>query len=282
MKVLEGKVAFVTGAARGQGRCHALTLARAGADIIALDLAESIDTVPFPGATKDELAETVRDIEALGQRALSVQADVRSQAQLDEAVARGIAEFGKIDILIANAGIWGLAPFWEITDNEWDNMIDINLSGVWRSTKAVTPHMIERGSGVIIMTSSINGMEPCMNYAHYVAAKHGVLGLMRNVALELAPHGIRCNAVCPGAVDTVMLNWQGAYDLFAGHEGGTRDDFVRAGHSFHALKDVGMLDPQVVADATLWLVSDQASVITGVALPIEAGHMLLTGSSNAS
>jgi NAD(P)-dependent dehydrogenase (short-subunit alcohol dehydrogenase family) len=118
--------------------------------------------------------------------------------------------------------------------------------------------------------------------AHYAASKGGVLGLMRNVALELAPHGIRCNAVCPGAVDTVMLNWQGAYDLFAGHEGGTRDDFVRAGHSFHALKDVGMLDPQVVADATLWLVSDQASVITGVALPIEAGHMLLTGSSNAS
>ena len=199
---LLGKVAMVTGAARGQGRAHATTLARHGADVIAVDIAAQIDTVPYPLGTEEELAETAKAVEELDRRVLTVQADVRSQTQLDHAVRRGLAEFGQIDILVANAGIYGITPFWEITDAEWDNMIATNLSGVWRSAKAVAPHMIERGSGSIIMTSSVNGLEPGANYAHYVSAKHGVLGLMRTVALELAPKGIRCNAICPGSVDT--------------------------------------------------------------------------------
>lgn len=279
MSGLEGKVALVTGAARGQGRAHALTLARNGADVIAVDIADQVDSVPYPLSTPQDLADTGKAIEDLDRRVVTVQADVRSQEQLDEAVRRGLAEFDRIDILIANAGIWTMTPFWELTETQWSDMIETNLSGVWRSAKAVAAHMIERQTGAIVMTSSVNGLEPGMNYAHYVTAKHGVIGLMRNVALELAPHGIRCNAICPGAIDTGMTNWQGAYDMFAGHEGGTREDLLAGGPHFHALKGAGMLDPQVLADAALWLVSDGAAAVTGVALPVDAGHMLLTGSN---
>jgi SDR family mycofactocin-dependent oxidoreductase len=278
---LRGKVALVTGAARGQGRAHATTLARHGADVIAVDIATQIDTVPYSLGTDGELAETAKAVEELDRRVLTVRADVRSQAQLDDTVRRGLAEFGRIDILVANAGIFGLTPFWEITDAEWDNMIATNLSGVWRSAKAVAPHMMERGSGSIIMTSSINGLEPGANYAHYVSAKHGVIGLMRAVALELAPKGIRCNAVCPGSVDTGMTNWAGVYNMMAGHSNGTRDDLLSGGKYFHALKGIGMLPPHVVADAAAWLASDAAATVTGVALPVDAGHLLLTGTNPA-
>lgn len=277
MPDLHGKVALVTGAARGQGRAHALTLARHGADIIAVDIVDQVDSVPYPLATPEDLAETSGQIEELDRRVVSIKADVRSQEQLDAAVSRGLAEFGQIDILIANAGIWSLKPFWELTEQDWNDMIGTNLSGVWRSAKAVAPHMIERQTGAIVLTSSVNGLEPGMNYAHYVTAKHGVIGLMRNVALELAPYGIRCNAICPGAIDTGMTNWQGAYDMFAGKPGGTRQDLLVGSKSFHALKGAGILNPQVLADAALWLVSDGAAAVTGVALPVDAGHMVLPG-----
>jgi SDR family mycofactocin-dependent oxidoreductase len=278
---LEGKVALVTGAARGQGRAHALTLARHGAHIIAVDIADQISTVPYPLSTVDDLAATADGVENLKRRVLSVRADVRSQEQIDRAVNEGLAEFGQIDILIANAGIWSIAPFWELSESQWSDMIEINLGGIWRSAKAVAPHMMTRKSGAMVMTSSMNGFEPGTGYAHYVAAKHGVIGLMKNVALELAPYGIRCNAICPGAVDTPMLNWQGAYDLLAGHESGSREDALESGRSFHALSGVTLLDPQVSADAALWLVSEGAAAVTGVALPVDAGHLLLLGTNRA-
>lgn len=278
---LDGKVALVTGAARGQGRAHALTLAREGADIVATDIADQIGTVQYPMSIPDDLAETVAKVEELDRRVLGIQADVREQAQLDEAVSRGVAEFGQIDILIANAGIHNLAPFWEMSEQMWDDMLAVNLTGVWKSAKAVAPHMIERGSGAIVMTSSINGLEPGANYAHYVSAKHGVIGLMGTCALELAPHGVRCNAVCPGAIDTGMTNWQGAYDMMAGHPGGTREDLERGGRHFHALKSHGFMPPEVIANAALWLVSDEASAVTGIAVPVDAGHMVLPGFNHA-
>jgi NAD(P)-dependent dehydrogenase (short-subunit alcohol dehydrogenase family) len=140
--------------------------------------------------------------------------------------------------------------------------------------------MIKQQSGAIVMTSSTNGLEPAANFAHYAAAKHGVIGLMKSVALELAPYGVRCNAVCPGVVDSGMTNWQGAYDMYAGHPGAGPEALVNAGLNFHALKDAGALSPQVVADAALWLVSDQSAAVTGIALPVDAGHLLLQGSSN--
>lgn len=274
--MLQGKVALITGGARGQGRAHAVTCAREGADVIVVDVVEQLSTVPYKMASEDDLDETVKEVEALDRRALAVKADVRNQAQLDEAVSRGIAEFGQIDILIANAGIWTLAPFWEVTEDQWDEMIGVNLTGVWKSAKAVTPHMIERGTGSIVITSSVNGLEPGVNYAHYVSAKHGVIGLMKNIALELAPHGIRCNAISPGAIKTPMTNYQGSWDLFAGRPGGTEADMDAGGYHYAALKGTSFMAPQVIADTALYLNSDLAAKVTGVTIPVDAGHLLLT------
>lgn len=277
MGLLDGKVALVTGAARGQGRAHAITCAREGADVIALDIDKQLDSVPYPLGTADDLALTAKLVEEHGAGVLTVAADVRDQRALDDAVARGLSEFGHIDILIANAGIWTRSPFWELSEQQWEETIGVNMSGVWRCAKAVAPHMIERQTGSIVITSSANGLEPGMNYAHYTASKHGVIGLMKTIALELAPHGIRCNAICPGAIDTPMVDHQAVYDMFAGHEGGTRAELVGGGYHFHALKGTGLLDPQALADAALYLNSTLASAVTGVTLPVDGGHMLLTG-----
>jgi SDR family mycofactocin-dependent oxidoreductase len=279
MGMLEGKVAFITGGSRGQGRAHAVTCAREGADVIIVDTLNQIASVQYPMAKQEDFDETVRLVEAFDRRIVTVDADVRSQEQLDAAVAKGIAELGKIDILIANAGIHSLAPFWELTDESWDDMIGVNLTGVWKSAKAVAPHMIERGSGSIVLTSSINGLEPGKNYAHYVAAKHGVIGLMKNIALELAPHGIRCNSINPGAILTPMTSWQGAWDMMSGKPAGegTEEDMLEAGYSFHALKGTGFMSPQRIADTALYLNSDLASSVTGVTIPVDAGHLLQPG-----
>ena len=281
MGLLDGKVVLITGGSRGQGRAHAITSAREGADIILVDIAAQIDSVPYTMGRPEDLAETVRQIEALDRRALSIEADVRSQAQMDDAVARGIAEFGQIDILIANAGIWTQGAFWELSEESWDDMIGVNLTGVWKSAKAVTPHMIERQTGSIVITSSVNGLEPGANYAHYVAAKHGVIGLMKNIALELAPHGIRCNSINPGAILTPMTDHQGAWDMFAGHAGGTVEDMIEGGYSFHALKGMSFMPPQVIADTALYLNSHLAAAVTGVTIPVDAGHMILPGFNHA-
>ncbi|MGW0043367.1 mycofactocin-coupled SDR family oxidoreductase [Rhodococcus sp. NPDC003348] len=277
MGMLDGKVAFVTGGARGQGRAHAVTSAREGADVVIVDIARQMGSVPYKMADTTDMAETVAEVEALGRRALSFEVDVREQSELDDAVARTIAELGKIDILIANAGIWTQGPFWELTEDAWEEMIGVNLTGVWKSAKAVAPHMIERQSGSIIITSSVNGLEPGMNYAHYVAAKHGVIGLMKNIALELAPYGVRCNSINPGAIKTPMTDHQGAWDMFAGHEGGTEADMLEGGYHFHALKGTTFMPPQVIADTALYLNSDLAASVTGVTIPVDAGHLLLTG-----
>ena len=277
MGMLDGKVALITGGSRGQGRAHALTCAREGADVIIVDIADQMSTVPYQMARQDDLDETAKQVEALDRRILALKGDVRDQGQLDAAVAQGIAEFGKIDILIANAGIWTQAPFWELTDEAWDEMIGVNLTGVWKSAKAVARHMIERQSGSIVITSSTNGIEPGLNYAHYVAAKHGVIGLMKNIALELAPYGIRCNSINPGAIRTPMTDHQGAWDMFAGHPGGTEADLIEGGYHFTALKGTAFMDPQVIADTALYLNSDLAAKVTRVTIPVDAGHLILTG-----
>jgi NAD(P)-dependent dehydrogenase (short-subunit alcohol dehydrogenase family) len=155
-------------------------------------------------------------------------------------------------------------------------MIGVNLTGVWKSAKAVAPHMIERGSGSIVITSSTNGWEAGLNYAHYVSAKHGVIGLMKNIALELAPYGVRCNSISPGAIKTPMTDHQGAWDMFAGHPGGTEADMMEGGYHFAALKGTTFMDPQVIADTALYLNSDLAAKVTGVTIPVDAGHLILT------
>jgi SDR family mycofactocin-dependent oxidoreductase len=277
MGMLDGKVALITGGARGQGRAHAVTCAREGADVVLVDVLDGLATVPYPLATAQDMDETVRAVEAVGRRALAVKGDVRHQDQLDAAVAAGISDFGKIDILIANAGIWTMGSFWELTDEQWEEMLAVNLTGVWRSAKAVAPHMISRRSGSIVITASVNALEAGQFTAHYVAAKHGLIGLMRNIALELAPYGIRCNAISPGAIKTPMTSHQGALDMFAGHPGGTDEDMTEAGHHYTLLKGTTFLDPQVIANAALYLNSDLASAVTGVVLPVDAGHLTLSG-----
>ena len=275
--LLQGKVVLITGGARGQGRAHAVTSAREGADVILVDIEQQVDTVQYDTARSADMAETVRVVEALDRRALAITADVRSQEQLDDAVARGLAEFGHIDCLIANAGIWTLASFWKMTEEQWQTLIDINLSGVWRTAKAVAPHMIERQAGSIILISSMNGLEGGPRYAHYTAAKHGVVGLMRSFALELGPHGIRCNTIHPGTIKTPMTSNQMAWDMFAGKKGGTEADQIAAGYYYGILKGSTALPPETVAHAALFLNSDLASAITGASLPVDAGHMVLPG-----
>jgi SDR family mycofactocin-dependent oxidoreductase len=282
MGMLDGKVAFITGGARGQGRAHAVTCAREGADVIIADVLDQLPSVPYKLAGQPDLDETVRLVEAHDRRAVAVRADVRSQRELDAAVAAGIAELGKIDILIANAGIWTMGSFWELTDDQWEEMIAVNLTGVWRSAKAVAPHMIERRSGSIVLIASVNALEAGQYTAHYVAAKHGVIGLMRNIALELAPYGIRCNAISPGAVKTPMTSHQGALDMFAGHPGGTEEDMIEAGHHYTLLKGTSWLDPQAIADCALYLNSDLGAKVTGVTIPVDAGHLTLSGYNPAS
>ena len=277
MGLLDGRTALITGAARGQGRAHAVTCAREGADVVLLDLAAQIDSVGYEMARGEDLAATADLVEAQGRRALVVVGDVREQADLDLAVARAVDELGGLDILVANAGIWTCAPFHELGEQAWGDMIEVNLSGVWRAAKSVAPHMIERRSGSIVMISSGNGLEPGQTYAHYTAAKHGVVGLMKTVALELAPYGVRCNAVSPAAVRTPMTDHQDAWDMFAGHEGGTPDDMMDSGYHFHALAGDSFLDPQAIADTALYLNSSLAAHVTGVNVPVDAGHLLLTG-----
>ena len=276
MGLLDGKVVLITGAARGQGRAHAVASAREGADVVLVDVASQLKTVTYDMAGEDDLARTVADVEALDRRALAVVADVRHQGELDEAVRRGLAEFGRVDCLIANAGIWTSASFWELTDEQWEETVGVNLAGVWRSAKAVAPHMMQRGSGSIVVISSVNGLEPGQN-AHYAASKHGAIGLMKNMALELAPYGVRVNAICPGAINTPMTNHPVAWDMFAGHPGGTEDDLVEGGYRYHVLKGRTFLPPSDVADTAVYLNSRLADSVTGVTIPVDAGHLLLTG-----
>ncbi len=279
MGMLDGKVALITGGSRGQGRAHAITCAREGADVVIIDTLDQISSVAYPMASQEDIDETVRQVEELDRRIVAVVGDVRKQADLDRAVSEGIASLGRLDILIANAGIFSLAPAHELTDEQWDDMIAVNLTGVWKSAKAVLPHMVANGGGSIVITSSINGIEPGANYAHYCASKFGVVGLMKTLALEYAPHGIRVNSVHPGAILTPMTSWQGAWDMMSGKpEGeGTEEDMLAAGYHFHALKGHGFLSPQRIADGALYLNSDLASAVTGVTLPVDAGHLLIPG-----
>jgi SDR family mycofactocin-dependent oxidoreductase len=276
MGLLDGKVVFVTGAGRCQGRAHALVSAREGADIIATDIAGHLDGLPYELATQADLDETVRLVEQLGRRAIGMVADVRSQTQLDQAVARGLEEFGRIDVLIANAGIVSLGKFWELSEAAWDDMIDIDLTGVWKSAKAVAPHMIERRTGSIVVTSSVLSGEPAVDYAHYCAAKAGATSLMKTMALELAPYDVRCNAVAPGAVRSRMTDYEANRDRMAGRDRASEEEMLAAGYHYHALPRT-MLEPEVVAETALYLNSDGAANITGVEIAVDAGHRLLQG-----
>ncbi|MET4782197.1 mycofactocin-coupled SDR family oxidoreductase [Glaciihabitans sp. UYNi722] len=270
---LEGKVAFITGAARGQGRSHALRLAQEGADIIAIDICEALSENTYPPATEEDLTETVRQVEALDRRIVATKADVRDFAQVKKAVDDGVAQLGRLDIVSANAGIGGTPHHSEdIPEDEWKNMIDINLSGVWRATKAAIPHLKAGGrGGSIILTSSDAGLFAYENISHYVSAKHGVVGLMRTLALELAPDFIRVNSVHPTTVNTLMVQNEGTYKLFRPDlENPTQDDFAAAATTMNALP-IPWVEPIDISNAVLFFASDESRYVTGVPLAVDAG-----------
>jgi SDR family mycofactocin-dependent oxidoreductase len=273
---VEGKVAFITGAARGQGRSHALRLAEEGADIIAVDLCEDIKSVDYPLASHADFDETVRRVEALGRRIVAREADVRDVESLRAAVDAGFAEFGRLDIVSANAGILSNGQSHELSEETWGDMIDINLSGVWRTCKVAIPHLIAGGrGGSIVLTSSVAGLRSYNGVSHYVSAKHGVVGLMKTLAQELAPHSIRVNTVNPTQVDTAMIQNESMYHLFCPDiENPTRADFGAASAAT-ILLPIDWVESIDVSNAVLFLASDEARYITGVALPIDAGALIM-------
>jgi (+)-trans-carveol dehydrogenase len=267
-----GKVALITGAARGQGRSHALRLAKEGADIIALDICRQIETVPYPLSTPEDLEETARQIKELGQSVVTREVDVRDGEALIAAVNDGVAQLGGLDIVIANAGILSVGASFELSEQTWSQVIDINLSGVWRTTKAAVPHLIAGGKGgSIVLTSSIAGLIGQPGIGHYVAAKHGVVGLMKTLALELAPLNIRVNSIHPTNVDTGMIMNEATYRVFLPDDPHpTREKFAVPAGEMNALP-VPWIQPGDVSDAVLFLASDEARYITGISLPIDAG-----------
>jgi SDR family mycofactocin-dependent oxidoreductase len=274
---LDDKVAFITGGARGQGRAIAEKLAGEGADIVICDLCEPLPTMQYPGATTADLDETRERVEALGRRCIADVVDVRDGMGLERLAARAVEELERIDILCANAGLAAWVPFSELTESQFREMMDVNVTGVFLSAKAVAPYMIERRSGTIIVTSSVNGKEPGKGLTHYVASKHAVLGLMKNLALELGPHRIRVNAVMPSAINTMMGNNPTNSEWIFGRPDATEEDYLVATRNWHVLRNLPAMPPDVVADAIAWLVSDEARNITGVELPVDGGHLVLPG-----
>ncbi len=283
MGSLDGKVIFITGAARGQGRTHAVGAAREGADVVLLDVCAPIEGMRYQLGTEEDLAKTQKLVEERGRRAISIVGDVRDQAALDSAVALGIETFGHIDGAIANAGVWDLSPpLWEISDELYDVVVDTVMGGVFRTIKAVSPHLVERRTGTIVVIASVGGLEPAQSFTPYVAAKHGAIGLMKNAALELAPHNVRCNAVCPGAVDTKIWDNPLGYGLFVppGADA-TRKIAIDSVYHHSVLAGRSALPPSAISNAAIFLLSDLAEHITGVALPVDAGHLLLAGFNHA-
>ena len=270
-----GKVAFITGAARSQGRSHAIRLAQEGADIIAVDIAGPVGSVTaYPMATEADLAETVKEVEALDRRIVATKADVRDPQALKAALDDGVAQLGRLDIVCANAGIFQTVPSLDLDNADWQETIDINLTGVWNTVKAALPHLIANKGGSIILTSSVAGLKPMPNAIHYGAAKHGVIGIMRTIAFEFAQHGIRANSVHPTGVNTIMVQNESVWSLFdPANPHPTRESAEAIFATSNALP-VPWVEPIDISNAVLFLASDEARYITGVTLPVDAGAML--------
>ena len=263
---LEGKVALISGAARGQGRSHAVRLAQEGADIIAFDVCQQLPTVGYKMATPEDLKETAKQVEDLDRRIIAREADVRDGAAVRALVEEGVAELGRLDIVSANAGIATFVPnAWEMEDDVWEETIAVNLTGVWKTLKAAIPAMIDAGNGgSIVITSSTAGIKGMAGIAHYDSAKHGVVGLMRTLAIELAPHSIRVNTVHPTGVNTPMVVNDYMAQFLAEDVGGT---------NIMNLLPVELVEPVDISNAVLWLASDEARYVTGTCLPVDAGFL---------
>ncbi|HEX9178558.1 MAG TPA: mycofactocin-coupled SDR family oxidoreductase [Mycobacterium sp.] len=274
---VEGKVAFVTGAARGQGRSHAVRLAQEGADIIAVDVCKPIvENTSIPASTPEDLAETADLIKGLDRRVVTAEVDVRDYDALKAAVDSGMEQLGRLDVIVANAGIGnGGDTLDKTTEHDWQEMIDVNLSGVWKSVKAGVPRIIAGGrGGSIVLTSSVGGLKAYPQCGNYVAAKHGVVGIMRSFAVELGQHMIRVNSVHPTHVNTPMIMNEGTWKLFRPDlENPGPDDMAPICQMFHTLP-IPWVEPEDVSNAVLFFASDEARYLTGVTLPVDAGSCL--------
>ncbi|OBG27407.1 mycofactocin-coupled SDR family oxidoreductase [Mycobacterium sp. 852002-51057_SCH5723018] len=274
---VEGKVAFITGAARGQGRSHAVRLAQEGADIIAVDVCKPIvRNTTIPASTPEDLAETADLVKGHNRRIFTAEVDVRDYDALKAAVDTGVEQLGRLDIIVANAGIGnGGDTLDKTSEYDWQEMIDVNLSSVWKSVKAGVPHLIAGGTGgSIVLTSSVGGLKAYPHCGSYVAAKHGVVGIMRSFAVELGQHMIRVNSVHPTHVSTPMLHNQGTFKMFRPDlENPGPDDMAPICQMFHTMP-IPWVDPVDISNAVLFLASDEARYITGVTLPVDAGSCL--------
>jgi SDR family mycofactocin-dependent oxidoreductase len=266
---MNGKVAFIPGAARGQGREHARVLAKHGADIALVDIADQIDTVPYPLGTSSDLRETAELVTQSGRRAIEIMADVRSLDAMQRAARQTVEELGRIDIVLGNAGIFSFAKHtWDLTEQQWDDVVDVDLKGCWTVAAAVIPHMLAGGNGgTIVFTSSVSGLKGVASTGHYVAAKHGLVGLMRTLAIELAPHRIRVNCVHPTAVRTTMSQNPAMQTCL-------EYQLDQGSNTMQNLLPVELLEPEDVSSAILWLVSDSARYVTGISLPVDAGFLI--------
>lgn len=273
---MNGRVALITGAARGQGRSHCVRLAQEGADIIAIDNCANVDGAAYPGARAEDLDETVRLVEAEGRRIVAKVADVRSLSELTSAINQGVQTLGRLDIICANAGIVSEPISTILMDEEiWRTVIDINLTGVWLTCKAAIPHIIAgRRGGSVIITSSLAGLQGHPNISNYVAAKHGLVGLMRTLSLELAPEMIRVNSVHPTQVDTPMILNDTMRKLFVPDvENPSDEEFASASQLSQALP-IPWVNSIDVSNAVLFLASDESRYITGVTLPVDGGALV--------
>jgi SDR family mycofactocin-dependent oxidoreductase len=275
MGQLDGKVAFITGVARGQGRSHALTLAREGANIIGLDLCAKPSTTAYDGATEEDLQETVRLVKEAGGQIVAEVADTRNYDEVKAVFDRGVAQFGRVDIVIPNAGICSGAKTWQISPSDWREMIDINLNGVFHTVKAAVPTLIAQGEGgSVVFIGSTEALKGAENISSYAASKHGVTGLMTSLARELGQYNIRVNSVNPTCVDTHMINNPFVYGLFRPDLAApTRTDVVDSFTGTHLLP-VPWIDPQDVSNAIVHLVTDAGRYVTATTMVIDAGFIV--------
>jgi SDR family mycofactocin-dependent oxidoreductase len=276
----QGKVVLITGAARGIGRATAETFAAQGANIVACDIADPVPQAQASTATRSDLDDTAAAVRGHGTDCLTCVVDVRDQASIDAAVAQALSAFGRLDVAIANAGIMHAQPIWEVDEQTWQAILDINLSGVWRTAKAVAPQMIDQLSGVILVTASVQARTPRRGLGAYTASKHGVAGLMKSIALDLGEYNVRVNSVLPGAIHTPMIDNDSAGVLNPNSEDGEnrRTAYFRR---MSVLRRRSVLAPTAIADAFSWLASDEAEQITGIELPVDAGSLILPGYNGA-
>lgn len=267
-RTLAGRVAYVTGAARGQGRSHVLALARAGADIIALDSCADTEFSGYPMAEPENLAETARLVKEVGGNIITRQVDVRDLEGQQSAVAEAIAQFGRLDIVVANAGVCSWGRLWEISAEQFAETLEINLTGVWNTVKATVPAMIEAGNGGSIMTiSSSAGVKAPPGCGHYAASKFGVVGMTKSLAIELGEYGIRVNTLLPYGTNTPLGNDTSMYKLF--------EQYPAYVYSYtpNLLKPDGLVEPEEISQAVVWLASDSSGVITGAQIPVDKGYL---------